>query len=171
MTGAPIENHLVLLGPMGVGKTTIGRLLAAALDRPFLDSDTEIEQATGRTSRQIAATEGVAELHRIEAGMFLDAVASPVAGVIAAAASVVDDETCLAALAAQTCVLLEAPDPVLADRTNDPGHRRPAGTEERAALLRRRKDMWRELSGVVVDTSPTDPANVVSEILEGLGLR
>jgi shikimate kinase len=167
----PAVTNLILLGPMGVGKTTIGRLLAAALDRPFLDSDTEIEQATGRTSQQIAATEGVAELHRIEAGMLLDALESPAVGVIAAAASVVDDKTCLAALAAQTCVLLEAPDPVLADRTNDPGHRRPTGHEERAALSRRRADMWRELSGVVVDTSQTDPANVVAVILEGLGLR
>ena len=169
MTGAPTTNHVVLLGPMGVGKSTIGRLLAAELARPLFDSDAEIEQATGRSSREIAATDGVAALHVIEAEVLLAGLRSPAPGVVAAAASVVDDDACLVALAAQTCVLLEAPDAVLADRTDDPGHRRPAGTEERAALLRRREDGWRELSLVVVDTSLANPDNVVAVILEGLG--
>ena len=158
--------HLVLLGPMGAGKTTVGRLLAAALARPFLDSDAEIERATGRTSREIAATDGVVALHVIEAEVLLAALRSPVPCVVAPAASVVDDEACLLALAAQTCVLLEAPDAVLADRTDDPGHRRPAGAEERAVLLQRREDAWRELSGVVIDTSLADSAKAVGEILE-----
>ena len=161
--------HLVLLGPMGAGKTTIGRLLAKALERPFFDSDAEIEQATGRTSLEIAATDGVAALHVIEAEVLLAGLRSPAPCVVAAAASVVDNDACLVALVAQTCVLLESPDAVLADRTDDPGHRRPAGTEERAALLRRREDGWRELSVVIVDTSLANPDNVVAAILEGLG--
>ena len=34
---------------MGVGKTTVGRLIADALDRPFYDTDSYVESATGRT--------------------------------------------------------------------------------------------------------------------------
>ncbi len=40
---------IALVGLMGVGKTTVGRRLAKRLDRPFFDSDEEIEQASGRT--------------------------------------------------------------------------------------------------------------------------
>lgn len=169
MTGTPHTNHIVLLGPMGVGKTTIGRSLAAKLGRPLFDSDAKIERTAGRTSGEIAATDGVAELHAIEAEVVLAALRGPAPCVVAAAASVVDDEACVAALAAQTCVLLEAPDAALADRTDDPGHRRPARAGERAALLSRREDVWRKLSVVAVDTSSADPVNVVAEILEGLG--
>jgi shikimate kinase len=168
MTAAPATNHLVLLGPMGAGKSTVGRLLAATLECHFYDSDTEIERAMGRTSRQIAATEGVAALHVIEAEVFLVAIRDPVPAVVAAAASVVDDEACLVDLAGQTCVLLETPAEVLADRTEGPGHRRQTSTEERAALLRRRENTWRRISAVIIDTSQTSPAGAVEQILEGL---
>jgi len=42
-----MQNNLFLIGPMGVGKTTIGRLLAKSLNQNFYDSDKEIEKLTG----------------------------------------------------------------------------------------------------------------------------
>ncbi len=45
--------HVVLVGLMGSGKTTVGRLLAARLGRPLVDSDAVIEGTTGRTVREI----------------------------------------------------------------------------------------------------------------------
>ena len=45
MTGA---RHLVLIGLMGAGKTTVGRRCAEALDRPFVDTDDLIVAAGGR---------------------------------------------------------------------------------------------------------------------------
>jgi shikimate kinase len=45
VSGRPIA----VAGFMGVGKTTVGRLLAAALERPFYDTDDYVEAATGRT--------------------------------------------------------------------------------------------------------------------------
>lgn len=42
-----VLNNIVLVGLMGAGKTTIGRLLAKAFARPFIDSDHEIEARTG----------------------------------------------------------------------------------------------------------------------------
>lgn len=44
-----IDRPIALVGLMGVGKTTIGRRLAKRLERPFYDSDEEIETASGRT--------------------------------------------------------------------------------------------------------------------------
>jgi shikimate kinase len=47
------SRSIVLVGMMGVGKSTIGRRLAARLRLPFVDADTEIEQAAGMTIPEI----------------------------------------------------------------------------------------------------------------------
>ena len=47
------DRTIVLIGLMGVGKTTAGRRLAATLDRPFKDADEEVERAAGRTVSEI----------------------------------------------------------------------------------------------------------------------
>lgn len=52
---------IALVGLMGVGKSTIGRRLAQALELPFRDADLEIEQAAGRTIPEIFAERGEAE--------------------------------------------------------------------------------------------------------------
>jgi shikimate kinase len=52
---------IVLVGLMGVGKTTVGRGLAAALDLPFRDSDEEVERAAGRSVADIFTERGEAE--------------------------------------------------------------------------------------------------------------
>ena len=52
---------IALVGVMGVGKSTIGRRLAQALDLPFRDADHEIELAAGRTISEIFSERGEAE--------------------------------------------------------------------------------------------------------------
>ncbi len=49
---------IALVGLMGVGKSSIGRRLALALDLPFRDADTEVEAAAGRTISEIFETFG-----------------------------------------------------------------------------------------------------------------
>jgi shikimate kinase len=44
-----MPQNIIFVGPMGAGKTTIGRQIAKALDRDFYDSDKEIEKRTGAT--------------------------------------------------------------------------------------------------------------------------
>ena len=58
---APSERTIALVGLMGVGKSTIGRRLAQALELPFRDADQEIEAAAGRTIPEIFAERGEAE--------------------------------------------------------------------------------------------------------------
>jgi shikimate kinase len=64
MTSAPqpfsLDRPIVLVGLMGVGKTTIGRRLAKRLDRPFVDADEAIEDAAGRSVSDIFADFGEA---------------------------------------------------------------------------------------------------------------
>jgi shikimate kinase len=53
-----IDRPVVLVGMMGVGKSTVGRKLAAALHLPFIDSDEEIERAAQMTIPEIFDTYG-----------------------------------------------------------------------------------------------------------------
>lgn len=50
--------NIVLIGMMGAGKSSVGRRLAAVLDLPFVDADTEIEQAANLTIAEIFSTYG-----------------------------------------------------------------------------------------------------------------
>ena len=61
-----LHKHIVLVGFMGTGKSSIGRLLAAQLDRPFFDTDTWIEEQYGKRIPEIFAQEGEAAFRRYE---------------------------------------------------------------------------------------------------------
>lgn len=60
------RGNIYLVGPMGSGKTAVGRALAKALDRPFYDSDAEIERRTGVDIRFIFEKEGEARFRARE---------------------------------------------------------------------------------------------------------
>ena len=81
----------MLIGMMGAGKTTVGSRLARALDRPFVDSDVQVEQRTARTVREIFETDGEAAYRQIEAEVLAEALASEEPAVIAAAGGTILD--------------------------------------------------------------------------------
>jgi shikimate kinase len=64
-----LTNNIILTGFMGVGKSTIGRLVATKLGRKFVDMDTLIEQREGRSIPQIFAEAGEACFRRLEADL------------------------------------------------------------------------------------------------------
>lgn len=121
----PVGRHLVLLGAMASGKTTVGQAIATCLDRPFLDSDREIEDLFRLTSADVEAAAGVAVLHAIEAEVLRRHLGSERPAVIAAAASVVDDERSRRLLHERGyCVWLYA-DPAIVAARVAAGPRRP----------------------------------------------
>ncbi|MCP4698203.1 MAG: shikimate kinase AroK [Gammaproteobacteria bacterium] len=61
-----ISGNIFLIGPMGAGKTTVGRQLAAVLGRLFIDSDQEIEDRAGATIPLIFKLEGEAGFRKRE---------------------------------------------------------------------------------------------------------
>jgi shikimate kinase / 3-dehydroquinate synthase len=78
-----LDRHIVLIGFMGSGKTTIGRDLASRLGRQFLDLDAAIEQRAGKTIPQLFEERGEAGFREIEAHAVRVALAAPDPAVIA----------------------------------------------------------------------------------------
>lgn len=165
--------HIVLVGAMGVGKTTVGRELARRLRRPFLDSDAELEELHGETGAEIASREGVAGLHRIELDVFDGLMEGETPSVIAPAASVVDSETGRRLLARNITVWLDAPEEILAIRREQSDHRREVDETEVGALERRRQPHWEALASFRVDTSRTvgETVDTLMSHLRGLDSR
>lgn len=158
---------------MAAGKTTLGRLLAEYLGRPFIDSDEQIERRFGMTAGELAATHGVPALHAAEARALVEALREDRPSVIAAAASVADSPMALTTLAGSNAVvvLVDSPTPVLADRLRAvPGHRRPIPPDELAARTGERRKALLELEPeVVVDTSLKGPNETAAEVVESIG--
>ena len=128
--------HLVLVGLMGTGKSTVGRRVATTLGRPFLDSDELIEQATGRTVRQIWRTDGESAFRVLETDALRTALASEPPAVIAAAGGVVLSAANRDALndADATVVWLSADPDVLFERASRGVHRPLLDDDPEAAL-------------------------------------
>jgi shikimate kinase len=100
-----IRPRLVLVGPMGAGKTTVGRLVADAWDVGFRDTDHDIEAGEGRPVSDIFVDSGEARFRELER----DAVAEALAGhdgVLALGGGAVLDQTTRAALAGHRVVFL-----------------------------------------------------------------
>jgi shikimate kinase len=160
----------VLVGMMGVGKTTVGRALAAQLDRPLFDSDEMIEARTGRTVREIWLDDGEPVFRALETEVLRDALEAPEPSVIAAAGGVV--------LAAVNRQLLSAPSAcvvwlrgsveVLVERVGSAGHR-PLLDDDREGTLRRmereREPLYQEVADAVVSVDHRTVNDVVRAVL------
>lgn len=178
-----LTRPVVLVGLMAAGKTSVGTRLAAALGRPLRDSDPDLQRRYGLTAAELHQRYGVGVLHAREAAQLREALAERPAPVIAAAASVVEDPACRAALADAYVVWLDAPTGVLADRiraagaelTRPGGGHRPRYQPDPEAMLatqRQRREAWfRELADLVVDVRATTPERAAEAILAALGGR
>lgn len=160
--------HIALVGDMAAGKTTIGRLLASKMGRPFLDSDEMIEKKTGKTTAEIAATSGISRLHDRELEVFLEMAGTATPAVLAPAASVVDCRDGREQLKACTTVWLVASEEALETRRGTGAHRRPVTTPEAFALRERRHPLIAEIAQARVDTSTITPEQTVEKLIQAL---
>lgn len=164
------HQHLVLVGMMGVGKTTVARVLADRLDRPVLDSDLEIERRTGRTVREIFADDGEPAFRALETEVLLEALASPTPSIIAAAGGVVLSPANRAALKSSSArvVWLCADPATLVERVKGGGHR-PLLDDDPAGTLRRmffdREPLYREVADAIVLVDHRSVGEVVEAVL------
>ena len=155
------------MGPMGAGKSTIGRLLSERLGRRSLDSDEQIQETHGYSPRVIASREGVASLHEVEARMLRAALAGTDPRVIAAAASTGDLPDIADLLSAPDvgAVLLEGDLGVMIDRAAGGRHRRSLDATEYQDLARRRHERLLPLADLVVDTTSQSVAVAADAVI------
>ena len=161
------DTHIVLVGLMGAGKSTVGSLLAQRLQREFFDNDALLERRTGQTAKSIRRDLGEDELHRIEAEVLLECLSTgPVAVIAAAASTVLDAQVREALRDAAFVVWLRADLRALTERLVDPGTRPLFGNigEVLAHQDENRAALFASIADVVVDTS-TRPAIAVAEHL------
>ena len=167
--------HVLLVGMMGVGKTTVGNLLAARLGRPHLDSDAQVRAATGRTVPDILRTDGEAAFRIEESAALRDAVGTGEPTVVSVAGGAVLDPANRRLLRRHgTVVWLRADPSTLARRVGD-GSGRPLLDGDPDGNLRRleaeRRPLYAELADVVVDVDDVDPSGVVDRIVAALEPR
>ena len=85
----PQYRHVVMIGMMGVGKSTVGRLVATRLGWGYWDNDEALEASTGTTAGELQRRRGQAALHAAENRLLREALESHDRTVFAAAGSVV----------------------------------------------------------------------------------
>jgi shikimate kinase len=166
-------HHLVLVGLMGAGKTTVGEECARRLGRAFVDTDDIVVAASGQTVSELFETEGEAGFRARERIALADACAAPEPLVIACGGGAVLDAGNRAAMRASGLVVwLRAMPAQLAHRIGDSdGRPLLAGassveTLERLAALR--APAYEAAAHVVVETDDLAPAAVVGRVLEEL---
>jgi len=164
--------NLILVGPMGAGKSTIGRLLAKELRIPFRDSDKEIEVRTGADIPWIFDVEGEQGFRDREQAVIADL--SQDEGVVLATGggAVMRPENRAALRAGGRVVYLHASIEQQIGRTakdrNRPLLRGPDPRKVLTDLMAIRDPLYREIADLVIETDERPPRIVVHEIMDRL---
>jgi shikimate kinase len=146
---------------MGSGKSTVGRRVAARVDRPFVDLDEAIETAAGRTIADLFATGGEAAFRDLEAGELRRLLDGDEPLVVAGGGGVVVRDENRARLRDDdvTVVWLDAAPAFLASRIEKKAHRpllegdeTPRQVLER--MLEARAPLYQEVADITVDVAP-----------------
>jgi shikimate kinase len=160
------QPRVVLVGPMGAGKTTVAALLAEAWGVPARDTDRDVEAAEGRPISDIFVDDGEQHFRSLERAAVRAALESH-DGVLALGGGAVLDPATREALAGHTVVFLRVG---LADAVKRVGlgGARPLllgnvrGTLKK--LLDERTPVYESVASVVVDTDGREPGEVADEV-------
>jgi shikimate kinase / 3-dehydroquinate synthase len=166
------NNNIFLVGLMGAGKTTIGRLLARRLDMTFIDSDHEIEARTGATIPWIFEIEGEASFRRREADVIRELTAQN-GIVLATGGGAVLNPANRALLAERgTVIYLRASVSSILQRTAHDKNRPLLQTADPRRKLEdltaQREPLYREIADIVIDTGRPNVQSMVQTILDQL---
>ena len=166
--------RIFLVGMMGAGKTTIGRRLAGRLGWAHLDSDEQVERATGRTVAEIMRADGEAAFRAAEKRALADAVAAEPPVVVSVAGGAVLDEDNRALLAEHGTVVWLRADLRELTRRVTRGRHRPLLDQDPEAVMadlyRTRRAIYEEVADVVVQNEGP-PERVVDRIVAAVSER
>jgi shikimate kinase len=162
--------RVVLVGPPGSGKTTVGRALAAAMDVELRDTDSDVERAAGRPISDIFVDDGEATFRALER-QAVTAALTDHHGVLALGGGAIESQETrdelqpvfvvrltVGAAAAAKRVGISGPRPLLVGNVRSTWSR----------LLERRDPWYDEVADVTVATEGRDVTDIVAEILTEL---
>lgn len=164
---------VVLVGPPGAGKSTVGELLAERLGVAFRDTDEDVVRLAGKPIAEIFIDEGEPRFRALEAQAVAEALEGH-AGVLALGGGAVMADATRALLAGRPVVFLEV---ALADAVKRVGLDAPRpllAVNPRAAwreLMEARRPLYLEVAAVVIGTEGLAPEQVADAVLESLELK
>ncbi|NKQ29040.1 shikimate kinase [Streptomyces galbus] len=164
---------VVLVGPMGVGKSTVGQLLAERLGTGYRDTDDDIVAARGRTIAEIFVDEGEPVFRALEKDAVRDALAGHT-GVLALGGGAVLDPDTRALLRDRRVVYLSMDVEEAVKRTGLSAARPLLAVNPRKqwrALMDARRHLYEEVATVVVATDGRTPEDVTRAVLDALELK
>ncbi len=165
------DRTIVLVGLMGAGKTTVGRRLAARLDRPFADADAQIEAAAGLDIAEIFERHGEAYFRDGERRVIARLIAGPVQVIATGGGAFANDETRALILDRAITVWLDGDIALLARRIGRRDHRPLVRDKDPAAVLTalaaQRNPLYAE-AHVRVQVADGPPDRTVDAIIEAV---
>ncbi|MET9682685.1 shikimate kinase [Streptomyces coeruleorubidus] len=164
---------IVLVGPMGVGKSTVGQLLAERLGTGYRDTDDDIVAAQGRTIAEIFVEEGESAFRAIEKQAVREALAGH-DGVLALGGGAILDPDTRALLAGQRVVYLSMDVEEAVKRTGLNAARPLLAINPRKQwreLMEARRHLYEEVATAVVATDGRTPEEVTRIALDALELK
>ena len=169
------KRNIFLVGPMGAGKSTIGRQLARQLHLEFFDSDTEIERRTGADIAWVFELEGEEGFRAREEKVIEELTESTGIVLATGGGSILSKESRNRLSARGIVVYLQTPIEKQLARTQC-DKRRPliAEADDPRAVLEElaeiRNPLYEEIADVVVRTDEQNAKFVVDKIIEQVGL-
>lgn len=162
---------VVLVGPPGAGKTSVGELLAEHLGVAFRDTDADIEERTGKAVSEIFVSDGEPAFRALER----EAVATALAthdGVLALGGGAVLDDGTRKLLGDHTVAFLDVTLAAAASRVGLDAPRPLLMVNPRSALrklMEERRPLYEEVATVTVATAEVSPGDVATTVLRALG--
>lgn len=164
MTSAADPLTLVLVGPMGAGKTSVGRRVARTLGVAFIDTDKRIAQQHGPIP-EIFAAHGEAHFRVLERDAVADALLE--GGVISLGGGAVTDADTRALLHRHPVVYLTVTPEAVAERITGNGRPLLAGEDPLARwteIFAQRRDLYEEVASATFDTSRRPMQRIAEDI-------
>ena len=165
---------LILIGPPGAGKSTVGKLLAKELGLSFMDTDLEIEKTSGRAIREIFLEDGESGFREIEKSVVLAALADGDGVVALGGGAILDVEVFEVLKREPSVIYLQVSISNAAPRVGFNAERPLLLANPRQQWLKlfeSRRDKYEELAKLTVSTDNRKPKEVVGEIVSKLSLR
>lgn len=166
------SKNIFLIGPMGAGKTTVGKLLAKKLAYDFYDTDKEIEKNTGAQVSWIFDLEGEAGFRKRETTV-LEQLTKRNPVVLATGGGIILEQKNRMLLTGQGKVVYLAVSIEEQIKRIGQSKDRPLLTQDKVEetlvnLAKKRQALYEEVADITIETTHKSPARIVSEILEAL---